>query len=433
MPFSIPAALGLTLLAKDVLGTALPVASKLYNGVSDANKSHSLTAKVRDTYISNSVIIDSALAETDILPGMLNILHSFMVGLVTTAVKLDSHVTGSRTVRDHLTGVQSMEAYRDMADELYEQAVAMEAAVGGIRSATLDHPRSVISQEEIDGRAAYDRLQEGDKLSPEEKRQALRYEKNADKIADRTLSEAERIVKARQETGISVSDGDLKPAENLPFGKVIEITMVNPVTGHKESLPITVRMAPKYAASVTMARLLANYGQGLSIKQRWLMKKAGEINFFRDFIGEGDRADHLAEDLRKDHKGELADLITAAHKKNKFQLLSHLAKAAGGAQRISSNLANSIWIVSEDTMHRAQAEGAGNFDNAKVRQAFFDKSYTLALLVVDTRYDRVKLYINSINDYAEYPFSTFSPKKSFNANDMLKLMSGLAGGRASVF
>lgn len=367
------------------------------------NRGKSLVEKARQSFISSRAYVDKSLENNEITPNLLNVCHSFLIGLVTTAVHLENHVTAARTVSDFLAPIQSMESYTDVADVLIESTLGLEAAVAQLNVPNRPAPASCVSTEAV----THTKVAAG---------------VETDKTANRAPAP------------LSITASKVTEAQHLPMGKVIEVELTSPTTNAKTVVPITVRLAPFFMDSQTMAHIFGNYGEGLSFEQRKLMVKAGEHTFWADFIGQKYRVKKLEQDLARDTRGELHDVIMQGRKKSRFRIMETLAHATGLSHNSpTSNLANAIYIASEETMIRAKSEGAGDFDNYAVRQKFFDSAYALAIFVVDTRHDRVRIYINSIKDVAEYPFSTFRPKKEFNTTDMMKLMGGLAAGRASVF
>lgn len=375
------------------------------------NRSKSLTGKVSESYITSRVVIDRSLSGEEIIPSVLNTLHSFVIGLITTALHLENNVTSARTVRDFLAPVQSIESFTDVAEKIRDASVSLESRVHRIGSPTRPKPASVVQFGNEGGGSVHNHVHH--RAAPPAKPDAPKP------IVPNTI-------------GFDVSKAH--EAENLPLGKVFEVELNNPNTGATVKVPVTVRLSPYYADSQTIANLIANYGDSLSKEQRRMMLDAGEITFWRDWIGQGDRIDKLAKDLEKDTKGELTSLIMQSRAKSKFRLWENIHHLLGTHPVTpSNNLANTIFVTTTDTMLRAKSEGAGDLHSYATRQKFFDRTFSLALVVIDQRHERIELYINSIKDVASYPYSTFSPKKGFNSTDMLKLMTGLAAGRANVF
>lgn len=80
--------------------------------------------------------------------------------------------------------------------------------------------------------------------------------------------------------------------------------------------------------------------------------------------------------------------------KNQIHYLKHLRFV--GIVPMNNNLANSILIVSENSFKDICAQTNVNFDNKNQRDNFLKRSFMMMVVVVDTMFNKVKIYFNGL-------------------------------------
>lgn len=228
---------------------------------------------------------------------------------------------------------------------------------------------------------------------------------------------------------IDPSRVDLEKLNGIAIGELFTVTMTNP--DHPEAsipVPVFIQMTP---ISVPY-RVAPRFIDGLvspSVWQRWTMMTAGEIEFFRDFIGQRDR---LREKIRHDDPEGLRALKTflqSIHSKDKYSLSDVASNREVG--NMSQNLANSVLIFSEDTVRQAYAESGVDLHNDADRARYFKSTYAMIISIVDPAFAEVTTYINGIDGRIKFKYSALKPNdKKFDPVDLIAAMSALGDGKA---
>ncbi len=191
-------------------------------------------------------------------------------------------------------------------------------------------------------------------------------------------------------------------------------------------VPILVQLRPILMASqVASAIITLNFKA--SLRKRWKQVKAGEIAFFRDFIGAMDLTRKHDKALRKDTGNVLSKFYS---KKNKSQG-KYIDSIVNGKNK--NNLASSILIFSKDTFEAATIEASLNFDKISDRNKFFNEAYAIMVVVVDPMYDMIDIYYNGIDSYSELPYSAIKQANSKSGIDLKEMMAAIAKGSAPKF
>ena len=237
-----------------------------------------------------------------------------------------------------------------------------------------------------------------------------------------------------EETDVSmeaeVLDMD-KKVSHLAAGKVIEFDFIvstddkgKPVT---VKVPIHVSLVPNaITPSVAQAFLERNFTPSASVRlKKW---KAGEISFFRDLIMSRDLTDKYVKAIREDKTNVLKDMVGHNNKGKRKNILASLDKP-------KNNIASSILVIDKRTLDTASHESNFDFKNYKDRQRFFDDSLSIMCVVVDSLYDNIDIYYNSLQQHSSFSFRDMekSGAGSTGGIDMKMLMNTLSKGQAPRF
>jgi hypothetical protein len=244
---------------------------------------------------------------------------------------------------------------------------------------------------------------------------------------DQTMSDSK---KPKMTSGVSSKDVTPAPPDLLPVGKLLDVTFTNPT--HPEAsqvVTLLVQMIP-YIIAAQAAPMLLTATSSQSFSQRYAQWKAGEISFWRDLIFQVDQIKKTEEGVRSDKSGAFADYLKDVSKRDGGRLLNIFANAS--ERKISSNYANSVMILSEDTVKAAKADGF-DFDKEDTRNRFFLNSYAMMVFVVDDNFQTVALYMNGIEDVGHYGFDHFTSAKKGGDIDLVQLLSALSQGRSPRF
>ena len=94
----------------------------------------------------------------------------------------------------------------------------------------------------------------------------------------------------------------------------------------------------------------------------------------------------------------------------------------------SHNLASAISIISKDAFDRACKENNIDFGNIKMRNNYFNRTFTMMMVVVDTMYGKVDIYYNGVDYVGTYTFDMVNRvgakgKDNFNLKEVMTAFS----------
>lgn len=212
-----------------------------------------------------------------------------------------------------------------------------------------------------------------------------------------------------------------KDSQRLISGRLIEIDMALPgVGGGGGSFKayLYVQLIPYILTQETAAGFLgANFSP--SLKTRWQQMRAGEIKFVKDFILSRDLINKQQKILKEDKEGVVFDMLN----KQRSGLWKWFLSISGIGSE-NHNMANSILILDKATFKKACFDSKVDFATANGRQAFFRKTFTMIVVVVDLLYGQVEMYFNGVNAKGTYTFKMIESvgakgKKDINYSDVM--------------
>ena len=280
-----------------------------------------------------------------------------------------------------------------------------------------------------------------------------RVRKSIAAISTESFDEAAELVsKAFNTLEVSneatVVDVDSK-VSHLTSSKVIEFDFVRGIyntSGSKDSsqldqdkdnagkteiqsikVPIHVSIVPHSIDKTVVDAFLAN-NFTVSMSKRWKQYKAGEIRLFRDFILANDLVKKFQKGLAKDKSGILSSIAKRANK-GKFSWLKGIS-----TQQYKNNAASSIFVVEKQSFNEALNSAGISFNSFKDRQNYFNKSFSMMVVVVDNLYENVDIYYNGLESYTSVPFSLVKKKGGGSGELNLKdLMDAVSSSKAPRF
>jgi hypothetical protein len=196
---------------------------------------------------------------------------------------------------------------------------------------------------------------------------------------------------------------------------------------HVVTVPIYCQMFPvSMPSDIAVALVQFNYPE--RFWRRLLKVFTREIGFFKDFIFSIDMVEKHKELLKKDTNNVLADFYKSKIKTQARKVYDIITG------RIKNNIANSILIITESTFKNINDTSSIDLTNYADRQRFFNEAYAMMLVVVDTNYNTVDIYLNGIQKKSEHPFRAIKKAGSSKSGvDMDELMKTIAKGAAPQF
>lgn len=328
----------------------------------------SLTAYTKQTNIMSRMYIEQSIVNDDITLPLIGALQQLYCCYILAALNLDTFCTNGRTVR---------EVFNLVATEGQSPAYDAVELIG-----------ATFGENEMD--------------------------LPVQKITTRTIP---------SEEALGIMDLE-KDSQRLVSGRLIEVDIVVPSKGKAVNSAnsfkayLYVQLIPYVLSKETAAGFLgANFSPSLST--RWKQMRAGEISFIKDFIFSRDLINKQQELIKQDKGGVLYDMLIK-QRSSLFKWIMGLAKFLPE----NHNLANSILILDKSTFKKACTEAKVDFTTSSGRQAFFKKTFTMIVVVVDLMYGQVEMYFNGVDSKGTYTFKMIESvgakgKKDINYSDVM--------------
>jgi len=445
----------------------------------------SLTSYVKPLCITSRVYIDEAVYADPIVTDVIKTVHTQYAAFVLTALQMNRFVTKDRDVQSMLRVVatesmlphESVAATFSAADDEFERQIAShdrETRERNREQRDIDKTARDIIKDQEKRQADLDRItrenarEEAKKLADEkrdeireaadlaratreadrdairtkfdearavreaakDKREAAKadIEKEiADKLAKRNVGIAAGTISSASATGKVV---ELDGNNHVPAGKVIEVTLTNPDNPLSNvTMNLLIQLAPYLIPSALAVHFISK-DIIPSFSQRVMQWRTGEISFWKDLVALSDITTRRERLRRMDPTGVL-DAAINKQTSSRGRALMNLTKDQAARSR---NIANSVLIFSRETVQRAKVESGIDITNPQSRQSFFNTSFAMILVVVDTLYDRVTFYYNGLDDEATFSFDQMKLKnKGDSGLDLVAVMNALGQGRSPKF
>jgi hypothetical protein len=405
--------------AKSLGGSALRFKDKL------DSSSRSLTSITQQTTMLSRVYIDDVLLQENVLPNVLRSTHEWYAAQILAALKLSHLITDKQTVQDIMTPLQTGHSVNvnNLMNGVAKRALGVESfraaylGEGATESFDPADPLVLITKQDAEDmarreRESHERTQKAGDAMKAARDQA---EKNEEDAARNAAKPNEAQVRS-----VAASEHRLGP-----MGELFEVTMTNPSgNGQSVTVPIFVQMQP-YLIAHDIAPRFVDMNVSPTIWQRWTQYTAGEISFLKDFIGGLDLIKRQAA-ISKDPAKAAAfnDFLHTVAKKDHYALAELHDK---NAVTRSANLANTVIILSEDTVRQARVDSAIDLHKPADRQRYFRDTYSMMLIVLDTLHQHVTIYFNGIDGSIEVSYNEFRPKDSkFDPKDFLTALQAFS-------
>ena len=336
------------------------------NRVNDA-KAVSLPQFTRPAIIESPNFMQASLVEEPIVNDIIKNLYNIYIGYILVALQMNDLVVGNRRVRDVLGTVSTGSILTNSTESFVDRSVLTNGLTAGCES-----------------------LDDFNKA------------------------------KGHQVTGGGrIAEISHKDAAPIASGRQIEVKFAT--ENGKE--PITVMINVKFNTRLIPDQLveqIIGMNFDLSLSKRYLQMQAGEISFVKDFILNLDKLERREKALKLD-KGNIIKDIFRHQNHASFRQLFKLAVS----NNHSYNLANSVLMLDDATATKYAKKVGFNFDNVRDRARFFASTYNLFIVLVDSQYSRVTLYINGIDQSASFSFNELKSSSSSDKMGLKEIMEYL--------
>ena len=380
----------------------------------------SLTAYTAKSNVISRVYLDQSVAADDICIPLLGTLNQLYCCYVISALNLDSYVIGGRTVRDMIGSVASesfnLEPFQlvnavfgESKAAVMETVAALEAASGGVMDLEKDSQRFIV------GRMIEIRLAANGSLT----------------TTTSNVKDGISVKNNQKYQNVSGYDIHGNPVMgNIPNGGSLDTGIDHSnarTTQTSEQIQeftayIYVQLIPRILTTDT-SRLMLDIQYVPTLSERWRKYRAGEISFWKDFIFARDLIDKQHQALKNDRTGTVGQIVSKSRGK-----LAQYFFGLASLRTPSHNLASAISIISKDAFDRACKENNIDFGNIKMRNNYFNRTFTMMMVVVDTMYGKVDIYYNGVDYVGTYTFDMVNRvgakgKDNFNLKEVMTAFS----------
>jgi hypothetical protein len=225
--------------------------------------------------------------------------------------------------------------------------------------------------------------------------------------------------------GVSVKSVNTSDNRIGPMGELFEVTLTNPEnTNASVKVPVFIQMQPSLIPHQIAPRFVDMQVQP-SVWQRWTQMRAGELSFWKDFVFKVDVL-NAKKNVVKDPNAASAmrNYLSTISKKDMYALGDASSKKSVTR---SANLANSVVILSEETIAQAKADSNIDLHREADRQRYFRDTYTMLIAIVDTIHQRVTIYFNGIDGELDVSYNEFRPRdQKFDPNMFMQALSAFS-------
>ena len=352
--------------------------SDTYDTISKAkNAPKSVTEFNKKASIESRVYLDSLIANEPVIHSLLTSLQNLYTAHIMNALQLNEYVSDTHKVSDNL----SIIATEDRADdpELYNNLLNDFSEFVGMES-------NLIGLEDNNGASS-----------------------------DKKGGNTDRV---------KIEDPPT-PKTPLPEGRQISVTMT---AQNKDSMKINLMIVLKpYYVKQELVKEMIKLDMNPDIMKRYYQWRVGEISFMRDFVFQIDQIKQRIRTVQSDDSKTLFDYIDTQTLKGRKRLMDYL-KFFDSKKAMSSNVANTILVFSEDAVKRAKADTGFDLHKKEDRNSYFNRIYAMFICIIDPMYNKVSLYIHGYDNGATYSYSDFTTR-SKDVGDIKTIIETLAQNR----
>lgn len=356
----------------------------------DDIKSTSLPQYTKKSRIDSAIYIQKEISDNAILSDVVKTMLDLYTGYILSALELNTYISDTTTIRDYIETVATEDF--NYIDE------------NNIRN---------------DFSASFNTNKMGRK-----------YTNN---FSSSTMIDLDNIPKTTDKRDSNMNIDMTGPIEwrvdkPFPNGRILSVKIRSP---HDSSIsftiPLHITLTPRIIADEVAEQFLS-LNLSRDMKTRWMMMKAKEITFFRDFILQMDLLKKRREALKRDKGGDLQSMLASTKNAIANQWMKLLRIKPN-----KQNIANTITIYDKQTFERTTNHLGFNFNRYRDRQAYFEKSYSMAIVVIDQSYSIVETFFNGIEHKGEYTFNQLMAASKKDTLNLMAVMSQMSQNRPVTF
>lgn len=232
------------------------------------------------------------------------------------------------------------------------------------------------------------------------------------------LTPIHAIVASNEQSMVGGINTVLKDSPELAVGKLLEVTLREGKEEYK--VPVTIRLAPIISdPDLLVEAAITRFGGTGSYLTRKAGWKSGRLKLIQDGL--------FTVDLARKHRNMLikdVDGVYAAMTPQKSQgMLATIITS-----QPSLAMASNMMFLSKESAQAIEAKLGGSFDNQKFREAMFERTGVMLLVVVDTAWDSVTFYYDSIAHKLQVPVSKLTASNKKDGPDVNEVLRALTAG-----
>ena len=427
----------------DTKDTLADIVNTLYDA--ENKTSSSLFKFVKRSMVVSRVYIDDVLANEEITtPIMLNLLDLY-IGLILTALNLNSYITSTKKVRDILSTVatEDFKPITDVRNEL-RKYFALNAPNKNQNNQndqnnqqqnntddTEKNANGAPSNESNNPNNAKNKNQNNQSNQNDQNNQQQNNQNNQKQSNQKQMRFGGRFASMESDSPAVAEISKSSSVQPLPVGRVINAKLSNysSESGRTDNatVQVLIQLHPIFVPQDVSAQFIAmNFKP--SFAQRWLQMTSGEISFWSDFILGNDLRRQRYKAMRKDSTGILHDL-----EERRSNAVSNLWLKILGADTSRQNIANTILVYESRNFKKACSTSGINFTHYDSRQRFFEATMSMIVVVVDIMYSKIEMYYNGITTTSELTFDQCKRNSKTESVDIMTMMKQYAQGLAPKF
>ena len=431
----------------DTKDTLADIVSTLYD-VEDKTSS-SLFKFVKRSMVVSRVYIDDVLANEEITtPIMLNLLDLY-IGLILTALNLNSYITSTKKVRDILATVatEDFKPITNIRNEL-RKYFALNAPNKNQPNQNNQQPQqqqnnsgntaenangSPSNESENPNTAQNKNPNNQNKQQPQPNKAAPNNQKQPNQANknQKQMYFGGKFASMESDSPTVAEISKSSSVQPLPVGRVINAKLSNysEASGRTDNatVQVLIQLHPIFVPQEVSTQFIAmNFKP--SFAQRWLQMTSGEISFWSDFVLGNDLRRQRYKAMRKDSTSILHDL-----EERRSNAVSNLWLKILGADTSRQNIANTILIYESRNFKKACSTSGINFTHYDSRQRFFEATMSMIVVVVDIMYSKIEKFYNGISTTSELTFDQCKRNSKTESVDIMTMMKQYAQGLAPKF
>lgn len=363
--------------------------------------STSLFQYAKRTMINSRVFIDNILSNEECMSPLMTTLMNLYTGLVFTALDINKQISETRRVRDLMSIVST--------EELDLQPIYTTDALDKFFLGSNSKFLSDDTKTKLTNRAVIPSQE--DSTATEIGEMTREYIRDTDDLSVNNHAEGHKNISMKDTTYTS-----------LPSGRVMEVQFSNGM--NKFSCSLYLQFLPRFIPTEVMSQFVSlNFTP--SFRQRWLQASAGEISMIGDLLLGNDIRKKKMQAQVRDKTGALKEMMDRQSNALSNYWLK-LAKITPERQ----NIANTILIFEKRTLDKACSNAGLKFTNFSSRQRFFDKTFSMIVVAVDTMYNKCNMYFHGIDGVSNWTFSQLEKNQKDDKVDLQSVMKAYAQGMA---